>query len=170
MTRKECSVRREALKILALLVLTGLLAGCGFQLRGAAQLPFASAHIVGQTGSVLKERLTRYLSTSGKQLTAQGSAAEVVIRLDQEARGKDILALSGGGKVREYRLRHEVVLSVQDSLGRELLPPTPITTTRDMSYSDEQVLGKESEEATLFRDMEQDILRQIQRQLAYIRR
>lgn len=158
------------LKFLALLILPGLLAGCGFQLRGTAQLPFASAFIVGQTGSVLKEGLTRSLAGSGKRLPERATEADVVIHLDRESRTKDILALSGAGRVREYRLRHEVMLSVQDGQGRALLAPTPIATTRDYSYSDEQILAKEAEEATLFRDMEQDILRQIQRQLAYIRR
>lgn len=158
------------MKIMALMLLSGLLAGCGFQLRGTAQLPFASAYIVGQPGSILKQGLTRGLGDSGKRLTAQAAEADVVIRLDKESRTKDILALSGAGRVREYRLVHEVVLSVQDGQGNTLLAPTPITTTRDYSYSDEQILAKEAEEATLFRDMERDILRQIERQLAYIRR
>lgn len=170
MTHLETSVRRAPLHTLSILLLFGLLTGCGFQLRGTAQLPFASAFIVGQAGSVLKEGLTRNLAGNGKRLTERAADAEVVIRLDKETRGKDILALSGGGKVREYRLRHEVELSVQDGQGRALLAATPITTTRDFSYSDEQILAKEAEEATLFRDMQQDILRQIQRQLAYIRR
>lgn len=170
MTGLETSVRRATLHTLSTLLLLGLLAGCGFQLRGTAQLPFASAFIVGQTGSVLKEGLIRSLTGSGKRLSEQATEADVVIRLDKESRTKDILALSGAGRVREYRLRHEVVLSVQDGQGRALLAATPIATTRDMSYSDEQILAKETEETTLFRDMEQDILRQIQRQLAYIRR
>lgn len=152
------------------LVLVSMLGACGFQLRGQALLPFTSAHIAAETGSTLKDRLARSLEGSGKRLSASTSDAEVVIRLAKEARMKDILALSGGGKVREYRLRQEVWLSVQDNQGRELLPATPITVTRDYSFSDEQVLAKESEEATLYRDMEQDILRQIQRQLAYVKR
>lgn len=163
-------MRRTALHTLLILSLLGLLAGCGFHLRGTAQLPFASAFLVGPAGSVLKEGLARSLAGSGKRLTERAADAEVVIRLDKDARSKDILALSGGGKVREYRLRHEVVLSVEDGQGRVLLAPTHITATRDLSYSDEQALAKEAEEATLYRDMGQDILRQIRRQLAYIRR
>lgn len=156
-------------RILLLGLLAGL-AGCGFQLRGQAQLPFESAYIVSPADSPLRARLARSLTAGGKQLSTKAGDAQVIIRLEKEIRTKEILALSGGGKVREYRLRHQVELSVQDKEGRDLLVPSPILATRDFSYSDEQLLAKEAEEALLFRDMEQDILSQIQRRLAYIKR
>lgn len=155
---------------LAVLAMAVLASGCGFKLRGSAQLPFSTAYVVGASGSSLGANLVRSLTGNGKTLASKAADADVVIRLDKESRAKDILALSGGGKVREYRLRHQVTLSVENSGGQELLAPATITTTRDFSYSDQQVLAKESEEALLYRDMEQDILRQIQRQLAYIKR
>ncbi|TCJ12760.1 lipoprotein B transmembrane [Parasulfuritortus cantonensis] len=178
-------LRREALKWLAVGV-PAALAGCGFQLRGQAKLPFKSAYVeaggVGGRGSAitgpmpsarsrestLAKSLRHYLDVQGK-LAAQRNKADVVILLTNETRGKSILSLSGAGKVREYRLVHSLTISAISPGGEEMLAPTDIRLTRDFSYSDEQILAKEAEEATLRKDMEDEALRQIIRRLAFVR-
>jgi LPS-assembly lipoprotein len=45
------------------------------------------------------------------------------------------------------------------------LPTSEILLTRDMAYSDAQVLAKEAEEALLYRDMQRDMVQQIMRRL-----
>lgn len=160
-------MRREAFTAWIVLLAGLILAGCGFHLRGQSPLPFASAHVEASPGSSLAPLLTQSLRLSGKQVADSPRAAEVVIRLERELRGKEILSLSGGGKVREFRLSQRVTLSAYDRGGRVLLAPTELTLTRDMSYDDAQALAKEAEEAQLMRDMEQEMLRQILRRLAY---
>jgi LPS-assembly lipoprotein len=158
--------RREFTAWVALLA--GLaLAGCGFHLRGQSPLPFASAHVEAQPGSPLASLLVESLRLNGKTVADSPQAAEVAIRLERERRGKDILSLSGGGKVREYRLSLRVTLSAYDRGGRVLLAPSELTLTRDLSYDDAKALAKEAEEVQLMRDMEQEMLRQILRRLAY---
>ncbi|MCS6787547.1 MAG: LPS assembly lipoprotein LptE [Thiobacillaceae bacterium] len=147
-----------------------LLAGCGFHLRGQSPLPFASAYIDAPPGSSLALQLSQSLRVSGKTVQATAQGAEVRIRLSGERRGKDILSLSGGGKVREYRLTHRVTLSAEDAAGRILLAPAELIVTRDYAYDDAQTLAKEAEEAQLVRDMEQELVRQILRRLAHLRR
>jgi LPS-assembly lipoprotein len=94
----------------------------------------------------------------------------VRILLAEESRTKSILALSGAGKVREYRLTYRVVMAVLDSSGKELGTPTEILLTRDFSFSDAEILAKSAEEATLNRAMEQDALRQVLRRLSFLKR
>jgi LPS-assembly lipoprotein len=176
-------MRRTLLKLFCLLSLAPLVAGCGFQLRGASSLPFASAYVESgdtihttlanksttssRSGSHLAPQLRKYLETNGK-LTGQRDKATIIIRLSGEVREKTILSLSGSGKVREYRLAHRISVAANDIQGREVLAPSLIQINRDFTYSDEQILAKEAEEALLQKEMEQDILRQIVRRLGYI--
>ncbi len=161
-------MRRNAIKILALLATAGLLAGCGFQLRGQAQLPFSAAYIDAPGGSALGEGLRVSLRSQGK-LAENNAGTPIQIKLSAENRQKNILSLSGSGKVREYRLEYRVTLSAVSAAGSELLTPGLIHLTREFSYNDDQVLAKESEEASLNRSMEQDALRQALRRLSYIK-
>jgi LPS-assembly lipoprotein len=165
-------MRRDILKSLPGLLmafsLASIIAGCGFQLRGQAALPFSAAHVTASDTSNVATALRRTLSSQQK-LAATREAAPVRIKLERETYSKDILALSSGGKVREYRLEYRVQLSVFDAAGKTLVEPTEINLSNDFSYSDEQVLAKAAEEASLNRVMEQDALRQILRRLSYLK-
>lgn len=166
---KETGVKRLALTILMGLGLLAGTAGCGFQLRGQSQLPFESAYVEAAPGSILAPALRDALASQDK-LAAQATGATVRLRLAEESRTKNILALSGGGKVREYRLTYRVVLVAQDPGGKDLSPPAEILLTRDYSYSDSTILAKQAEEASLYQAIEQDALRQVLRRLSYIKR
>lgn len=162
-------LRRKALTILGALVIGGPLAGCGFQLRGQSSLPFSSAYVEAAPNSPLGAALRKILEGSHKLALSQ-EWASVSIRLTDEAIDKLILSLSGTGKVREYRLVHRVRVSAVDKEGREVLAPSLIQLNRDFSYSDEQIMAKEAEEALQHKEMEQDILRQIVRRLGYVQK
>ena len=167
-------MRRDAVKFLfglvsaASLILTLTLSGCGFQLRGQAALPFSAAFVSAPETSNVGNALRRTLSSQQKLASSQ-EGAPIRIKLEKETYRKNILALSGGGKVREYRLEYLIQLSVFDAGGVALVEPTEILLSNDYSYSDDQVLAKEAEEASLNRSMEQDALRQILRRLSYLK-
>ncbi len=162
-------MRRSAIKFLVILAATSLLGGCGFQLRGQAQLPFVAAYVDAPAGSALGEGLRQSL-IGQKKLAEKKDGAPVLIKLSSETRSKNILSLSGGGKVREFRLEYRVEMSAFDAAGVELIATSPIYLTREFSYNDDLVLAKQSEEASLNRGMEQDALRQALRRLSYIKR
>jgi LPS-assembly lipoprotein len=160
--------RRNAIKTLLGLTVLASLGGCGFQLRGQALLPFTAAYVVASDTSSVANALRRSLSSQQK-LAQSLDVAPVRITLDKESYSKNILALSGGGKVREYRLEYHVQLTVTNVAGVILVEPTEIHLSNDFSYTDAQVLAKEAEEASLNRSMEQDALRQILRRLSYLK-
>jgi LPS-assembly lipoprotein len=153
---------------LILMALTLGLTACGFQLRGNAQLPFAAAYVEAPN-SALARALRQSLNAQGK-LADQAAGAPVIIRLEGEKREKNILSLSGSGKVREYRIESRITLSARDAAGKELIAPGEILLTRDMAYDDQQTLAKELEETELYRAMDRDALNQILRRLAYVQR
>jgi len=167
-------MRRDVVKFLfglaavASLTLTLPLSGCGFKLRGQEALPFSAAFVSAPEASNIGIALRRTLSSQQK-LALNQEGAPIRIKLEKEAYRKNILALSGGGKVREYRLEYVIQLSVFDASGKVLVEPTEILLINDYSYSDDQVLAKEAEEASLNRSMEQDALRQILRRLSYLK-
>ncbi|HMM53404.1 MAG TPA: LPS assembly lipoprotein LptE [Candidatus Desulfobacillus sp.] len=156
---------RALLTLLAVL----LLAACGFQLRGAQPLPFASLYVPAETwevGALLKRSIR---ALGGTELPDAAQEAQAVFTLIGEAREKVILSLSATGRVREYQLRYRVAYKVNDRKGGEYVAPTEIVLVRDISFSDERVLAKEQEEALLYRDMQNDMVQQILRRLAAAR-
>ncbi len=159
---------KSLLGLAVLASLTATFSGCGFQLRGQEALPFRAAYVVAPTTSNVANALRRSLASQNK-LARTLEEAPVRISLGKELYSKEILALSGGGKVREYRLEYRVLLSVADAAGKVAVEPTEIHLSNDFSYSDAQVLAKEAEEASLNRAMEQDALRQILRRLSYLK-
>jgi LPS-assembly lipoprotein len=143
-----------------------LLASCGFQLRGTAALPFKSMYVQAPTTSVFAIQLKRAVASgSGARITERPEQAEVILQVLNEAQEKQILSLSGGGRVSEYQLRYRVSFRLTDGKNREHIPASEILLRRDYSYNDSQVLATESEEALLYRDMRSDAVSQLVRRL-----
>ena len=145
-------------------VTAALLAACGFHLRGQAQLPFESLHIPGNNPLVV-ELKRNVVAASRTRLVDSPGEAQALLGFTEELREKVILSFNQG-RVSEYQLRYRVGFRVTDAKGaRVYLPTSEILLTRDMAYSDAQVLAKETEEALLFRDMQRDMVQQIIRRL-----
>jgi LPS-assembly lipoprotein len=149
-----------------LLVALIALAGCGFRLRGTADVPFETVYIPNaQTGIALDLKRHIQAATDAK-VVDEAKKAQAVLQFTQERREREILSLTGAGRVREYRLRYRVGFRVHDGKGGEFVPQSNLELTRDVTYDDSQVLAKEAEEQLLFRDMQADMVQQILRRLA----
>ncbi|MBU3903060.1 MAG: hypothetical protein KKB48_02305, partial [Gammaproteobacteria bacterium] len=79
--------------------------------------------------------------------------------------GKQILSLSGSGRVREYQLSYRVSMRAYDLQQVEWLPPDDVQLNRVLSYDDALILAKEQEEAQLYKDMRADAVAQTVRRL-----
>jgi LPS-assembly lipoprotein len=155
------------MRILAIVVLGLVTAACGFQLRGQAKLPFETLYIDIPDISPLGIELKRNIIAATHTKLARGRAeAQAILSVTSEERGKTILSFDASGQVREFQLRYRLSFRVRDARGRDYLPQSEIRLTRDISYSNTQVLAKESEELLLFRDMQSDMVQQILRRLA----
>ncbi|HLE67746.1 MAG TPA: LPS assembly lipoprotein LptE [Burkholderiales bacterium] len=153
------------MRALPFLALALLLSGCGFQLRGTADLPFDTVFVSGSGGIVLD--IKRNIQAGSRTLVVDDpKTAQAVLEFTQESRQKDILSLSAAGRVREFRLLYRVGFRVHDGKGGEYLPVSTLQLARDITYSDADVLAKETEEQLLYRDMQSDMVRQIIRRLA----
>lgn len=148
-----------------------LLAGCGFKLRGPQQLNFATLHINTSELSELGASLRRLIATTGSTRVVEDPAqAEARLQILGNDRGREILSLTGAGKVREYQLTQTLRFQLLDKNGKALLPPTALTAVREYTFDDSLVLGKEQEESLLYEDMQKDLLQQLMRRLATAQR
>ncbi|MCS6944381.1 MAG: LPS assembly lipoprotein LptE [Sutterellaceae bacterium] len=158
---------RRAAPFLLALVSALLLTSCGFKLRGARDLPFATLYLSTGTQSALGAELARNIRAgTSTAVVADRSQAQAVLELISERRERDIVAVNAQGRAREYTLRLRLAFRLLDAQGRELIPLTELVTTRDIAFNEAQVLAKESEEMLLFRDMQSDLVQQILRRLA----
>ena len=154
----------HALRLTVSLALCAMLTACGFHLRGQAALPFESLFISGSP--VIATQIARAVRAGSKTRIANNPRdAEVTLEILGEARERSILALSSSGRVRELQIRYRAAFRVFGKDGKEYIARSEVLLKRDLSYSDSDVLGKEQEEALLYRDMQNDAVQQIIRRL-----
>ena len=168
------ALRSITLRAGAVLLLAVALSACGFQLRGTNgqyHMPFQSIFLGFAETSPLGTELKRNLrGGDAVVVVTDASKAEAKFDVLSETRGKSILSLNSQGRVREYLLTYTLVFRVRDAKDAELLGATEISLKRSIAFNESQVLAKESEEALLYRDMQTDLVQQILRRLAAIKR
>jgi LPS-assembly lipoprotein len=142
------------------------LAGCGFQLRGTADVPFETVYLPNATGGIALDLKRNIQAGTRAKVIDDPKKAEAILQFTEETRNKEILSLTGTGRVREFQLRYRVGFRVHDGKGGDYVPQSLIQLTRDVTFNDSEVLAKESEEQLLFRDMQIDMVQQIMRRLA----
>lgn len=143
------------------------LAGCGFQLRGVQQLPFATIALNIPPNSPLGTELARNIRTgTNTEIVADAGKAAAVFELIGETRDRQILTLNAQGRAIQYSLRDRLRFRLRDAQGREMIEPTDLQVQRDISFNDSQRLSKESEETLLYRDMQTDLVQQLLRRIA----
>ena len=159
--------RRDALTGAACLM---ALAGCGFELRRAPEFRFSTIALSGfKTASPLAEELKRSIAASTTTRVVEASSqAQVVLESLADARERSVVASTASGQVREITLRTRLGFRLRTPAGKELIAPTELVLSRDMSYNESAALAKEQEEALLFRAMQTDIVAQVMRRLAAV--
>jgi LPS-assembly lipoprotein len=143
-----------------------VLAGCGFRLRGTAEVPFQSLYVPGATSGIALDLKRNIQAGTRARVVDDPKEADAVLQFTEESRAKEILSLTGAGRVREFQLRYRVGFRVHDGKGAEYVPNSVIQLTRDVTFNDAEILAKEQEEQLLFRDMQSDMVQQILRRLA----
>lgn len=161
--------------LLALLVLSlCALQGCGFELRKppsyAFKTLFSGVPATTSLGGQLKRQLERDGRVEVITDVRQVERAQVIFDQLFEGREKVVVGRTGTGAIREFQLRLRYRFQVRSQSGVELIPDTEILLNRDINFNETGALSKEYEEGLLYRDMEQDLIAQIQRRLAAIQR
>ena len=158
-------MRGVAVRIATLALSMGLFA-CGFHLRGEAHYAFATLFLNSPPALPITSELKRSLEGIGSaRLVAAAPGAEAVLEVNSVEDTKQILSLSGGGRVAEYLLTKRVLFRVHDNDGQDWLPTAEVLVRRSYTYSDTEALAKEAQEQRLWREMQTDSVQQIVRRL-----
>lgn len=157
---------RPARLIVVILLSLGL-AACGFQLRGSYSLPWDTLYISLPEFDVMRAEIKRNVEAATQTKIVddrkQARASLVVLRNDSL---RSILSLNAKGYVREVQLTRIFSYRLQDAEGKEIAAPGQIILQREMTFDDERLLAKGSEEGMILREMQSDLVQQLLRRLA----
>jgi LPS-assembly lipoprotein len=146
----------------------GLLAGCGFHLRGQAPLPplMATPFVEADDHyTPLYAALDARLRAAGATPAPNAAAASAVIRLSVDDTGRELLSVTADNKPGEYEVYYSAEFSVSNG-PTLLLSPKQVKLTREYGYDESAVLAKEHEEESLRVALAEEIADQILRRLA----
>jgi LPS-assembly lipoprotein len=146
------------------------LAGCGFQMRGAASVPPEMARTYIETGdrhSVLYRRLRESFRIAGVEIVETAAEATATFSIRSDETGQRVLSVSARNVPREFEVFYSIVYSL-DTGDKVLLSPRSQTLTRDYTWDETLVLGKEKEEQLLREAIADDLVRVILIQLSGI--
>ncbi len=148
------------------------LSGCGFKLRGTADLPpyLQSLYVVGPAAIVTPRerfhaRLLEVLQRNGVTVTQTAEEASAVLAITSVQRNDRLLALGSRTGVREEEISTTVTITVRLTDGDTVLPPETFSTRRNLLYDEAKVLGREASERLLEDDMVEDLVNTVMRRL-----
>ncbi|MEO6823663.1 MAG: LPS assembly lipoprotein LptE [Nitrosospira sp.] len=158
------------MKKVLLISLCFVLTACGFHLRGHASLPFDTIYISFPVGHPIGTDIRRLVqSGTTTRIVDKAKNAQATLEIISAVNDKQIMSVSGGGRVREFELRYRVSFRLVNAKGEELIPTSEIALRRILPYTDAQVVAKEGEEAMLVREMQGDSADQILRRLEAVK-
>lgn len=142
-----------------LLALT--LSGCGFQLRGKAEVPADLSPAFIEGGGATAKSLRSTFESHGRDLAATREQARIIVRIQAEHLSSRVLSVNREGKVIAYELHYTVRFDAVSPNGAEKVPVQTVELVRDYVNPDTEVLGKQLESEQIVRDMQQDAAGQI---------
>lgn len=143
------------------LLMAAVLAGCGFQLRGAGQLPeqFSRTYLTGLPArGALTLALEDALRANGARLVDSTAQATAVLRFNRVSFDKRILTVGTDARVREHEYTLSVEFEAHARDGSLELPAQRLQIVRSLAYDPTNLLGKAREEERLRASMERDVV------------
>ena len=144
------------------------LAGCGFQLRGEAELPTAMRQtfiVAPRPNDLLPRQMALLLKSNDVEVVKQRSDATAILVIDEDRLVREVQSVGVTARVREFVLIYTVSFHLEDAAGEVLVPVQTLELRDDYQFDQQQVLGTTSEEELLRQEMVRTISRQILRWL-----
>ncbi len=157
-----------AKRVLSLFLVASLvtLGACGFQLRGAYQVPsnLRTLHLVGETpASPIVSHLRRSMLSSGVTLVDNQTEAPYTLYVSRERSEKRSLSVDSLAAAAEFQLRQFASFEIRDQADQLVLGPHELITERNFQNDINNVVGKRDEERLIRQEMHAQLARQIMR-------
>ena len=157
--------------VIAALVLSLALGGCGFRLAGSEHLPAVLAKpylSVKDPYTDFSREFERELKSSGALLQLGRQDATATIEVTKDQIEQRTLAVSARNIPTDYELRYTVTFDVKGA-DADILPPQTITLSRDYSFEENELLAKEHEADILRASMARDLATMAMRILSRVK-
>lgn len=164
---------RPCFRLLAALVLlSAVLSGCGFQLRGAddsSTLPEAWRQLALISSSPNSEftRLFRSLGAARGINWVEAGEANYRLRLGNEQFMQRNLSINAQARASEFELLLRASFSITDASGASVLRQTEAEVAKQMENDPLNVVGKAEESRILREEMREELARQILRRINF---
>ncbi len=159
----------RATPFLILLLIAALLGGCGFQLRGSADLPpilQATWLDAGGVSTELQRQVRQSLGSGGAVLVDDRATATARLRITGERYQRRTAEVDARGNITEFELRYTFRFSLFDeAAGASLIDEAVVEVERTLRYDDSQLLARESEEADMRAEMVRFAVHQMVRRI-----
>ena len=145
-----------------------LLAGCGFQMRGAMTLPEDVRSVYVSAPDLLSSfavEMHRALERAGASVAESAASADAVIRVRNDRTGRRVLSVSARNTPQEYELFYTIDYTI-DRGGAEVVPLQRHELTRSFTFDQSRLLAKDREEDVLREAMARDLADLVLRRLA----
>ncbi len=149
-----------------------VMVGCGFHLRGAADLSdsLKTMYIEGvslQRGMGLY--LKRGLISNGIVVVEQPKQHAAILKIIDNQFDRRVLSVGSNAKISEYELYALIRFSVIDAEGNTLAAPQQVEAQRDYQFDENEVLGREAEEDLLRDELNKELVQSMLRRLSAIK-
>lgn len=161
--------RRQFLQLPILATLQFYISSCGFHPRGSLTrtTDTGSVFVDAETNLSITEEVKEALADAGFSLTSIRDAANILLRLTNESEVQRVVSVTSGGRISELELIHSVNMGIVVSeIGSSALYSDEqrvnrVEVTREYTYDETGVLGKENEARILREEMKRDLVKQI---------
>lgn len=157
-------VRNRIRSLIALIPLCLILSNCGFHLRGMVDMPRWLNHIaviIEQAQRDLGPSLVESLQSYNLTIDSSPASAQYWLIVQHDNLQKNIASISSSTTPRQYELIYTVQFKLMQAKGRDIIPPSTITITRQATVNSDRILGSNQEEALLIHEMMREAATQI---------
>lgn len=150
-----------------MVALCAVVTACGYHLRGQgdAALSFATVAVEGgENDPLLVERIKDMFARSNITVVEQGFERRVEVIAANQSRKAS--AVAAAGTIATYALDYAMTFSFFDAQGKKILDNVRVASHREYEFNEQEVLGKDEEQALLLKDMRGDLVRDMMRRIS----
>lgn len=156
--------------IVFFVLLTLVISGCGFQLRGAIDISTEVSPLYLQQNSVfeLAREIKTLLATNNIEVVSDPAQSNSQLVLLNESKQRRVISVDGNGRAREYSLTYSVnfTMTVQkagEQAGDVVIAPKQetVSLTRSLIFEPEAVLAVTNEVEIFYKEMRGNAARSI---------
>ena len=163
--------------VLMLMALAGVQTSCGFQLRGAIELPDQIKPLfldLSATDDELGRELQALLASSGENALALSRAeAKTILSVSSVSKKQRVVAVDDRGRAREYELNYQFSYDLKKvseaGMPLEIIRTNTVKLKRSLLFDPGSVLAVNYEKDTLYKDMRKDAAQMVLRQLSTVK-